>query len=230
MEKIKNFILDKKHYIIGSFILIVVIITCLILFNKKDTVKAEEIVTEEKIIEEEKEACLVKIDIKGQVLNPGLYEMNCEDRVNDAIIKAGGLKDKADTSNINLSKKVFDQMVIVISSQEEIKKEKECVCDNKVEKEVKVEIPKENINNDADIKACVNSCINSSVISKDNKVSLNNATLEELMTLTGVGESKALNIIKYREEKNGFKKIEEIMNISGIGEKAFEKIKDNIKL
>ena len=50
------------------------------------------------------------------------------------------------------------------------------------------------------------------------------------MTLTGIGESKALAIIKYREENNGFKTLEELMNISGIGEKVFAKIKDSITL
>ena len=64
----------------------------------------------------------------------------------------------------------------------------------------------------------------------DNKVSLNNATLEELMTLSGIGESKAKAIIKYREEENVFKSIEDIMNISGIGTSLFEKIKDNITI
>ncbi len=65
---------------------------------------------------------------------------------------------------------------------------------------------------------------------KDELVSINNGTKEELMTLTGIGESKAEEIIKYREEHGDFKKLEDIMNVSGIGEKAYSKIKDYIKL
>lgn len=65
---------------------------------------------------------------------------------------------------------------------------------------------------------------------KDGKINLNAATKEELMTLPGVGEAKADSIIQYRNENGGFKSIEEIMNISGIKEGLFEKIKDLIKI
>lgn len=65
---------------------------------------------------------------------------------------------------------------------------------------------------------------------KDDLVSINTATKEELMTLTGIGESKAESIIEYREENGEFKNLEDIMNVSGIGESAYSKIKDHIKL
>ena len=60
------------------------------------------------------------------------------------------------------------------------------------------------------------------------KVNINQASEEELMTLPGIGASKAADIVRYREEQGGFEQIEDIMNISGIKEAVFEKIKDKI--
>lgn len=227
MEKVKEFILNKKYYVIGVVILLICGFIFFFSFNKNNEVNAyileDETSNDLKEEQDNKEKiCLVKVDIKGYVNNPGMYEVDCESRVNNVIELAGGLKDGASTDSINLSKKVEDQMVIIVYSNEELKKNTECVS-------VKPEEPKAEIVNNADISSCVNACLNKNS-TKDNKISLNNASLEELMTLTGVGESKAIAIIKYREENNGFKKIEDIMNVSGIGEKAFEKIKDSIKL
>ena len=71
---------------------------------------------------------------------------------------------------------------------------------------------------------------NSTSSSSNTKISLNHATKEELLTLTGIGESKANLIIEYRNQNGGFKTIEEIKNVKGIGDKMFEKIKDNITI
>ena len=65
-------------------------------------------------------------------------------------------------------------------------------------------------------------------VTDDSKLSINEASKEELMTLNGIGESKALSIIEYRNTNGSFKNIEEIKNVSGIGDAAYEKIKDNI--
>ena len=78
------------------------------------------------------------------------------------------------------------------------------------------------------IKDIADSNSNSANIKK--YVSINNATKEELMTLSGIGEAKALAIISYREENGPFSRIEDLMNITGIGEKMFDKIKDYITL
>ena len=64
----------------------------------------------------------VKVDIKGAIKNPGVYELNANDRVEDVILKSGGILDEADISVINLSKKVFDEMVIIIYTKEEVEK------------------------------------------------------------------------------------------------------------
>lgn len=134
-------------------------------------------------------------------------------------MKAGGLTDQADTSVINLSKKVTDEMVIIVYSREEVEKFKET---KEIEKEVydKCNQKDENslINN-----ACIESSSNTS-----SKISINTGTLEELMTLPGIGESKAKDIINYRESNGPFNTIEDITKVTGIGESIFAKIKENI--
>ena len=228
--------LNKKYLIIGVIVLIVIIGLVIYLNTKESNVLAEEIKEEDikEIVEVDSdtlEKCYVKVDVKGYVNNPGLYELECDNRVIDAINKAGGLKKNANTSVINLSKKVFDQMVIIIYSDNEVR---DFI---KVKEEEKIKEEKCINNNTTSVKnnACIESSNSDKEVEEDTttsskKVSLNNATLEELMTLSGIGESKAKAIIKYREEENVFKSIEDIMNISGIGTSLFEKIKDNITI
>ena len=169
------------------------------------------------------------------VKKPGVYELLEGERVWDVIIKAGGLLEGANTSYINLSKKIKDEMIIIIYSNDEVdkfKEEKDNVLYIKYECECV-----DNIND-----ACINEkdTVNTNGVEKkktntkegkgDGLVSINTATKEELMTLSGVGESKAEAIISYREENGLFEKLEDIMNVSGIGQAAYSKIKDNIKL
>lgn len=168
---------------------------------------------------EKEETIEILVDIKGQINSPGVYKMNNQERVNDVIKKAGGLTNYADTSMINLSQKVKDEMVIIIYSKKEViemNKKEPCIC------------PK---NNDA----CIDEKNKIEDISKDkenkkinNKISINNATKEELMTLDGIGEAKAESILEYRKEKGSFEKVEDIQNVSGIGEALYEKIKNKI--
>lgn len=178
----------------------------------------KEVVSEENIIEK------IKVDIKGAVKKPGVYELDVGSRVSDLIKLAGGLKSNASTKYLNLSKKIEDEMVIKIYTDTQIKNMK--ITYNVVEE---CKCPTE------DISSCAGASIidkgdNSNSNNVSDKVSLNNASKEELMTLSGIGESKADAIIEYRNENNGFKTIEEIMNVSGIGESAYNKIKDYIRL
>ncbi len=218
----------KKYWYIGLIILIIVI--GLIIFKPSDAepeivsdliLEVEESVLEESIVE------TIQIDIKGAVKNPGVYEMKTNSRVNDAIAISGGLTDDADTSVINLSKNLTDEMVIIIYTKEEVAEmlkgdtsvkyiEKECVC------------PK--LENDACIDNVIDNKPDNSNDTTDQKVSLNTATVEELMQLPGIGEVKAQAIITYREENGGFKTIEELMEVNGIGEATFNKIKDQLSL
>ena len=140
------------------------------------------------------------------VVNPGVYEVDSNLRVNDVIELAGGLLEGADTSYINLAKIVTDEMTIIIYSNEEVLekyKKENCICEEY------------NIVNNA----CINTEDNNKLIN------INTASLEELQSIDGIGESKAKSIISYREEHGLFNKVEDIKNVSGIGESLFEKIK-----
>lgn len=176
------------------------------IFEEKED---EEIVTEEQ--EENIHAEKVVVDIKGMVANPGVYEVESGSRVNDVITIAGGPLEGADTSYINLAKIVVDEMTIIINSKEEILekyKEEVCICN----------CPE--INNDA--------CIETEENNKNEKININTASKEQLMTIPGIGDSKAESIIEYREETGNFKTIEDIKSVSGIGDSLFEEIKTYI--
>lgn len=195
---------------------------CLLFLIPKEKT-SEEITTMDMIeIQEEKN---IKIDVKGAVQNPGVYELKEESRVEDAILKAGGLRSDADTSMINLGKRLTDEMVLIIYTQEEIEKlkkgntmiqyiDKECVCPS--------------IKNDGCIEE--EKTESNSGISNTSKVSINYGTLKELMTLDGIGESKAKAIIEYREVNGPFQSISDLTKVSGIGSSTYEKIKDKITL
>ena len=218
----------RKQIIIGVICFVVLIsVVCLILFYcfktdvfEKD--KNDDLVLEDKIDKKDNNTDnkYYKVDIKGEIVNPGIYELKIDSRVIDVINAAGGLTENADTSVINLSKKINDEMVIIIYSREQVKdfeKTKE------IEKQVLdkcSELDENSLKNDA--------CIDSSNNKHIGKVNINTASLEELMSLTGIGEAKAKDIIKYREDNGGFKTIEDLLKVSGIGDNTFASIKENI--
>lgn len=190
-----------------------ILISIIIVLNVKDT-NAKEVIVENDIQTNEiiSENKLVHVDIKGAVKNPGVYEVSSSAIVNDVIKLAGGLTSSGTTKNINLSKKVYDEMVIYIFKTSEITTtaKNEIACTTEV-----IEI---------------NNCITSSTTqdtTSNKKININTADKNELMNISGVGEAKALAIIEYRE-KTPFKTIEDIKNISGIGDAVFAKIKDLI--
>lgn len=212
----------RKQIIIGiiSCIIIISLIIITIINMPKEESKEEIVIKKTK----KKETTVVeelKVDIKGQVINPGIYSLKDGSRVIDVIAAAGGLTEYADTSVINLSKKIQDEMVIIVYSGEEVidfHKTKE------IEKQVEekcIQKDEESLKNDA----CITNTNNSNLTGK---ISINTATLEELMTLTGIGEAKAKDIISYRESNGPFKTIEDLKNVSGIGDSVFAKIKENI--
>ena len=183
--------------------------------------------------EQSEKTSTVFVDVKVAVNAPGVYELDDGRRVIDAINLAGGLRDNADTININLSKKLTDEMYIVIYTKEEIYNYKKSNEESNEVKCASFECICPDVNNNA----CITNNSNNEQKEDKNenqaingKVSINTATKEELMTLTGIGEAKADAIINYRNENGSFKQIEDIKNVSGIGDSVFEKIKDNIIL
>lgn len=183
----------------------------------------------EEVVADKKEEVLekVKVDIKGAIKKPGVYELDSNSIINDVIKLAGGLKTNASTKYLNLSKKILDEMVINIYTESEVKKMKEPVdvC----------EVKDQDLTNCDDATIIVTNPDSNKEISNsnevvDNKVSINDGTKEELMTLSGIGEVKAQAIIDYRNKNGKFSKIEDLMNVSGIGESTYNQIKDNIKL
>lgn len=175
----------------------------------------------------------IYVDVKGAVKNPGVYELSNTSRVIDAINLAGGLSDLADTINLNLSKKLSDEMIIIVYTKTELstyyKKNNnrnavcaslECVC---IDDYNDACISKESSNKS-------NSKTDNTTKSTNSKVSINTASKEELMSLSGIGESKAEKIITYRNDNGKFNSIEDLKKVSGIGDSIFEKIKDKIIL
>ena len=189
----------KKIKIIG--VLLVMLVICMGVSAKEDS------------------GDTVFVDIKGAVNNPGVYELDTGSRVIDAIILAGDLREDADTSIINLSKELKDGMFIIVYTKEEISTYKDKI------------IPSKTIIKEIENKIICPDTSNDSCISDNDKqaglININTASIEELTTLPGIGESKAKKIIEYREE-TPFETIEDIKNVSGIGDSAFDKIKNNI--
>ena len=218
-----QFIKDNKKTIIGvSIILISLLIAAITYyFTQIETVSAENNIIETENVEEET-IKKIKVEIKGAINNPGVYELDDNSRVIDVVNIAGGLTENADTSLINMSKKITDEMVIIIYTREEI----ENYNNSKIKTEyVYIEVPScpDKVNG-----ACIEEYEEEQ--ENNNIININTATIEELTKLSGIGESKAKLIIEYREKNGNFKEINELTNVKGIGESLIEKIKDNITI
>lgn len=229
----------KKYYqfIIWGILLLFNILTVLFIgyLHYYESSSASPILEEEIIsdktptIENKPDIKKLNVEIKGAVNRPGVYQVNSESIINDVIKLADGLKKDAYTKNINLSKHVLDEMVIYIYTKNEIAKLDE-------EKIVYVTVPSECKCPTYDINDCLNK--GDSVIipgekeennsSDEQKININTASIDELKKINGIGDSKAASIIKYREENGAFTKTEDIINVSGISQTLYEKIKDFI--
>lgn len=226
---------ENKLIITTTIAFLLIILICLSIYTIKISNKNNDILCENNEgIDNNAEVALnneikkMYVDIKGAVKKPGVYQVNEENIINDVINLAGGLLDKAYVENINLSKKVQDELVIYVYTKDEIEnnnlqENQTCSSNNYIITECtenKVSIITSNENNENNENN--NSSVSSSLIN------INIASIEELTTLPGIGESKAQNIINYREENGYFKTIDEIKNVNGIGEATFDQLKKYI--
>lgn len=208
----------KSNYFLLLICLLFIVLNDAIIISDLYTLKSKhDISTINNLKDNEENIDEFKVDIKGEVKKPGVYIVNSSMNVNDVINLAGGLKKGATTNNINLSKKLKNEMVIIVS-----KKNKNIVINDK-----------ENtlISNDAKITSSdvVGEIKNDNITESSNLISISTASIEELQMLNGIGKAKAEAIIKYRNE-NTFSRIEDILNVPGIGQSLFEKFKDQICL
>ena len=171
----------------------------------KNTIEKEN--TEETII----------IYITGEVKNQGIYKLKTGSRIADAIEIAGGTTQEANINKINLAYILEDGMKIEIPNKDENLNEIEDKTTNYVSKNTNGTISSNKETENTENKKT------------SEKININTATQTELETLPGIGPSTALKICKYREENGKFTSIEDIKNVSGIGDSKYEQIKNLIK-
>lgn len=156
--------------------------------------------------EDESLPTVILVDIKGEVHNPGVYELEVGERIQTIIELAGGFTENADERQINLAQKVQDEMVIYVP------------------KEGEEEWPP--LATGASIVA--SNTGNYQTGAEGDLIKVNEATIDDLTKLNGIGPSKAQAIIDHRDENGLFQKVEDLLNVSGIGEKTLENIKDQL--
>lgn len=199
IEKFKNIFIK---IIIILIILVIIIYNFFLSKNDDDEFEISNIIVEPQNTEIIEKTQKIKVYVTGEVNSPGVFEMNEDSRIEDAIILAGGLTSNANIKNVNLAFILEDGQKLYIPN----------INDKDLEY-----LSKENGENIID-----------SAKSTSSKININKASLEELQSLPGVGASLAQRIITYRTENGKFNSIEDLKNVSGIGDKKFEGLKDNI--
>ena len=229
----KKFNLKQKK-IIAIILIIVVVIAYYYLYLKNST---EEISNQnleinntqesnqtnetEKETEKETEETII-VHVSGAVNIEGIVELDSGSRIANAIEKAGGVKENADMTDINLAYPLEDGMKIHIPTKEEteaIKNNESTIAESYVTSS-SGGINSEELTNSTQG--------NSASTTSRGKVNINTASQEELDALPGIGPSIATKIIDYREQNGKFNSIEEIKEVSGIGDAKYDKIKDSI--
>ncbi|EGQ27603.1 MULTISPECIES: helix-hairpin-helix domain-containing protein [Sporosarcina] len=162
----------------------------------------EEVVPPVELVAEAVSVAIL-VDVKGAVKHPGLYSLQEGDRLLDAVQKAGGYTEEADTRLLNHAQKLLDESVVYVP--------------------VAGEEPPAYSQPAA-------TAVSATGGTQTAQVNINTANETEFQTLPGVGPSKAAAIVQYREEHGAFKQLDDLKNVSGIGDKTFEKLESSITL
>lgn len=211
LEKIKSHKWETTEIIVGLLLFGILGLNHFGTHHKEDNLninleKKVSTITEKKVPMishvKDKVSNQVTVDVKGAVNHPGVYSLPSQSRVTDAIKRAGGLSNLADSKSVNLAQKLQDETVIYVAQ--------------KGEKITVVEEEKAN-----NIATQGNS---------KGKINLNKADLSSLQTISGVGAKRAQDILDYRDSQGGFKTIDDLKNVSGIGEKTLEKLRQDVTI
>ena len=169
---------------------------------------------------EKAEPQTIYVHVCGAVVNPNVYELPAGSRVYEAVQMAGGFTMDADESYVNQAQTLSDGVKLVIPT---IEQTQAMITEN-------AEGDLVGIVGEQDGVQGTSVPLQDSAASSDGKININTASEAELCNIPGIGATRAAAIVAYRQEKGGFSAIEDIMNVSGIKEGTYEKIKDSIKV
>ncbi len=201
-EKLAGFVKEHRDMLIRAVLVAGAITAALFVFASSGEDEKKADVLKESTVAVESETAKIVVDIGGEVVSPMVVELDEGSRVGDAIEAAGGITENADLTDINRAAFVEDGEKIYIPA---------------------AEIEGEGEEGDT-------SSSGYTVSRGDGKININTADSVQLQELDGIGPATAQKIIDYRKENGRFSSIEDIKNVSGIGDKSFEKIKDRIKV
>ena len=182
-------------------------------------------VSEDENKTEEYSDSTIIVHVEGAVNKPGVYELRINSRIADAIEKAEGVTQEAVTNEINLAYKLEDGMKIHIPTAQEYEEQKKQKEESNGTDDIQYITTNSGLNDESD-----KNSNNSNIVEKNSKVNINTATQTELETLPGIGPSTSAKIIEFREKNGKFKSIEDLKNVSGIGDVKFDNIKDKIEI
>ncbi len=183
---------------------------------------AEEMTVQEQIPPEPQLIC---VHVCGAVKNPDVYELPAGSRVYEAVKKAGGFTEEADESYVNQAQTLSDGVKLVIPTTAQIQANAQEELDGRIGVVGMTETETGTDGNDAGTDGT-----NTMAGASDGRININTATQERLCEIPGIGAVRAAAIVSYRQEHGGFTKIEDIMNVSGIKEGTYVKIKDSIRV